>query len=233
MQTVIVTGSNGGIGKELVNKFCIDYYVIGIDLEINKNCDLNIICDLSNVEKSCELIKAELIKKNIIQIDCLINNAAIQIKSKFGETQYNDFKKILDVNLLSPFFIAQKLKDLLKNGLVVNISSIHANQSKKDFLMYATSKGAMKTLTQNMALEFAPYTNVLGICPGAIETNMLKSGLSEKSYQQLKQYHPSKRIGDPKDLANFIYFLSKNNIFFTGANIEWDGGISKVLNDPE
>jgi len=235
MRTVIITGSAGGIGQALVKKFKDEeYYVIGVDIEKTENCDLNIICDLSNVEYAPTLIKTHIENYvKIDKIDCLVNNAAIQIKSKLGTTEYSDFKKTLDVNLLSPFFISQMLKDYLKGGSIINISSIHASQSKTDFLMYSTSKGAMKTMTQNMALEFAPDTNVLGVCPAAVETPMLKSGLSKESYQKLKEFHPTQSIGDPNELAKFIHFVSENNDFFTGTNIEWDGGISKVLNDPE
>lgn len=234
-KSVIITGSAGGLGQHLVDKFKKkNYYVIGVDIEKTTNCDLNIICDLSNVEYAPSLIKNHIENyTDLKSIDCLINNAAIQILGDVENITYSNFKKSLDVNLLSPFFIAQQLKEQLEGGVIINISSIHANQSKKEFLMYATTKGALKTMTQNMALEFAPDVNVIGILPAAIDTEMLKDGLSKESYKKLKEYHPTKSIGDPKDLADFILHISRNNKFMNGNNIEWDGGISKVLNDPE
>jgi NAD(P)-dependent dehydrogenase (short-subunit alcohol dehydrogenase family) len=234
-RSVIITGSAGGVGKYLVEKFKkANYYVIGVDIEKTTNCDLNIICDLSNVEYAPVLIKNHIDNyTDLEKIDCLINNAAIQILSNFTNTTYADFKKTLDVNLLSPFFITQTLKEYLKGGTIINISSIHANQSKNGFLMYATSKGALKTMTQNMALELATEIGVIGILPAAIDTPMLRSGLSEEAYEKLKEYHPTQSIGDPKDLAEFVLHISENNVFMTGTNIEWDGGISKALNDPE
>ena len=233
---VLITGHAGGIGQALVKNFKKkNYYTIGIDIEESVDADLNIKTDLSDVEKSIKQIDSELVKNNITTIKCLINNGATQIKSTFEHTSIKDFNTTLNVNLLAPFFLTQKLKPYLLegNGIVINISSIHATQSKKDFLMYSTSKGALKTMTQNMALELAPNINVLCICPAAVETPMLKAGLSEESYAKLKEYHPSQSIGDPNDLAKFLHYLAENNNFFTGANIEWDGGISKVLHDPE
>lgn len=234
-RVIVITGSCGGIGSAMVKHFKNNGdYVIGVDNIYNEECDLNIKTDLSDVEISSVVIRNQILN-NIEhgRVDCLINNAAIQIKSKIGKTEYKDFKQTLDVNLLAPFFISQSLKDLLTGGTIINISSIHASQSKKDFLMYATSKGAMKTMTQNMALEFSPNTSVIGISPAAVDTPMLKDGLSKDSYKKLSEYHPTKHIGDPNRLAEFVSSLIDNSHFLTGTNIEWDGGISKVLNDPE
>ena len=232
-KVVVITGSAGGIGSALVRKYKQGgWKVVGVDIDDTEEVDVRITCDFSAPGIAGRFIEQELKNSKIDKVDCLINNAATQIISNFDDIEGGDFRKTMDINVLAPFFITQSIRKYMDGGCVINISSIHANQSKKDFLMYATSKGAMKTMTQNMALELAPKINVIGILPAAIETEMLRVGLTDSQYEELKTYHPSDSIGDPKKLSDFIYHISENNEFFTGTNIEWDGGISKVLNDP-
>lgn len=234
MKTILITGCNGGIGKGMVKYFKKrEWYVIGVDIDdnIEEYMDMFINCDISNIS-NIDLIVDKL--KDIEHIDVLVNNAAIQIKKEFKDINYVDWIKSLETNLISPFFIVQKLLDKLEivKGMVFNIGSIHSNLSKKDFLLYATTKGALKTMTQNMALEIAPNVKVNCILPAAIDTPMLKAGLSEDEYNELKKYHPARDIGYPEDVAKLIELLSKNSGFLTGSMIEFDGGISKLLHDP-
>ncbi len=88
-------------------------------------------------------------------------------------------------------------------------------------------------MTQNLSLELAPDIMVNCIAPAAIDTPMLKAGLSEEEYIQLRKFHPVDRIGSPVELSKLVYTLCERNIFLTGAYIEYDGGISKLLHDPE
>ena len=127
--------------------------------------------------------------------------------------------------------LVKKLRKHLRGGSVVNIGSIHSSQSKKGFLVYATTKGAIKTMTQNLSLELAPDIMVNCIAPAAIDTPMLKAGLSKEEYLQLRKYHPADRIGSPVELSK-LHTLRKK-YFSTKAFIEYDGGISKLLHDLE
>ena len=234
MKTILITGSAGGIGDGMVKYFRNnDWFVIGVDkIKHNtiKNTNLFFNYDISDI-RQIEKLKIDLDKKNIKHIDILVNNAAIQIKKKIFDIEYNDWKICMDTNVIAPFFMVQKLIDKLDDSAVFNISSIHANLSKKDFLLYATTKGALKTLTQNMSLEFT-NTRVNCILPAAIDTPMLKYGLSSEEYDKLKNYHPVLDIGYPEDVAKLIFTLSQNSKFLTGSMIEFDGGISKLLHDP-
>lgn len=236
MKTVLITGSSGGLGKGLVKFFNEkNWNIIGIDRVKSNNSliDHEINLDISDIENTPSKIIEILNNLNISKIDALINNAAIQIKKKMKDINYLDWKNTLDTNLIAPFILVQKLENLLYDGCVVNISSIHASQTKKDFLLYSTSKGAITSLTKGLALELAPKISVNSILPAAIETEMLKSGLSEDNYKLLEKFHPTKNIGTPKGLSELVYHLCKKNDFLTGACIEYDGGISKLLHDPE
>jgi NAD(P)-dependent dehydrogenase (short-subunit alcohol dehydrogenase family) len=137
-----------------------------------------------------------------------------------------------NVNVIAGYMLSKKLRKHLHGGSIVNIGSIHSSHSKKGFLVYATTKGAIKTMTQNLSLELAPDIMVNCIAPAAIDTPMLKAGLTKEEYLQLERFHPVDRIGSPKELSKLVYTLCERNVFLTGAFIEYDGGISKLLHDP-
>ena len=233
-KVILITGCLGGIGSSLVDFFKEEgWFVIGTDKrESFSNADIRITTDLYSVDDAVETIEKKINEAGLTRIDALINNAAVQVKKKFSEFTCNDWLESVNVNIIAAFMLVQKLHKYLKGGSIINIGSIHASQSKKDFIIYATTKGAIKTLTQNLSLELAPDIMVNCIAPAAIDTPMLKAGLTEAEYNQLKQFHPAEMIGDPRELARLIKMLCERNIFLTGAYIEYDGGISKLLHDP-
>lgn len=236
MKTVLITGSSGGLGQNLVNFYHKKgWFVIGVDRIKSDNplIHLKMLFDISEIESTPLKITKLLEENKISKIDALVNNAAIQIKKKIEDINHSDWTTTLDTNLVAPFTLVQKLQEYLYDGCVVNISSVHATQTKKDFLLYATSKGALTSLTKCLALELAPKISVNAILPAAMETSMLKAGLSEEDYKLLQKFHPTQNIGKPSGLSELVYYLSEKNDFLTGACIEYDGGISKLLHDPE
>ena len=232
---ILITGCLGGIGSVMVDFFKRKgWFVIGTDRrESYSNADIKITTDLNNVDESTDQVLKIINDNNITHIDALINNAAVQIKKKFNDLTYDDWIESFNVNVIAGFMLVKKLRKHLQGGSVVNIGSIHSSQSKKGFLVYATTKGALKTMTQNLSLELAPDIMVNCIAPAAIDTPMLKAGLSKEEYLQLRKFHPVDRIGSPVELSRLVYTLCERNVFLTGAFIEYDGGISKLLHDPE
>jgi NAD(P)-dependent dehydrogenase (short-subunit alcohol dehydrogenase family) len=234
-KVILITGCLGGIGSVMVDFFKKKgWFVIGTDKrESYSSADIKITTDLKNADESTDEVLKIINDNNITHIDALINNAAVQIKKKFNDLSCDDWIESFNVNVIAGFMLVKKLRKHLQGGSVVNIGSIHSSQSKKGFLVYATTKGAIKTMTQNLSLELAPDIMVNCIAPAAIDTPMLKAGLSKEEYLQLRKFHPVDRIGSPVELSKLIYTLCERNIFLTGAFIEYDGGISKLLHDPE
>jgi len=227
MKRVLITGHSGGLGQALVNAFRFDgYHTIGIDIKKSKtDVDEEHIIDMNT-----------LIMPNINNIDVIINNAAIQIKKNFNEIDVFDWTQTININVIYPSLLAQYFKkSLIRNkGHIINIGSIHSQQTKKDFHLYATSKGALETLTKSLSLELAPNVKVNMISPAAIDTEMLRAGLSDDSYKELEKYHPCESIGEPRRIAKFILNLVNNDdTFLTGSIINYNGGISIRLSDPE
>lgn len=234
-KTILITGCLGGIGSVMVDFFREKgWFVIGTDKrDAFSNADIKITTDLNRVVESTDQILDTINRNNITHIDALVNNAAVQIKKKFDEFTYEDWVESFNVNVIAGYMLCKKLRNHLQGGSIVNVGSIHSSHSKKGFLIYATTKGAIKTMTQNLSLELAPDIMVNCIAPAAIDTPMLKAGLTREEYLQLNKYHPVDRIGSPVELSKLVYTLCERNIFLTGAFIEYDGGISKLLHDPE
>lgn len=241
----LITGALGGIGKALVKEFINEgYSVLATDIKIcNENSDN--ICFLQlDLEKFIldETYAAEFYKKvNKITsgtgISCLINNAAIQVLADARLLTRKQWGLSFNVNLAAPFFLSQLfIDDLDKNsGSIVNISSIHATQTKKQFVAYATTKAALSAMTRNMVLDLGSRIRINAIEPAAIATDMLKAGFEgkEDKYRELEAYHPIGRVGTPTEVAKLAVFLSSDKAgFVQGACISASGGIQGCLSDP-
>lgn len=244
---VIVTGGAGGIGKSLIDEFYNSgYKIIATDISYKKTITrkkygYDLYLNLIDIVKSEEYTEAFTNKVQEITsghgINSLINNAATQILGSCSKLTRDSWKTTLDTNLSAPFFLSQAfIPDLNKNsGSIVNISSIHATQTKKEFTAYATSKAALSALTRNMVLDLGDKIRINAIEPAAISTKMLKeSFISDKeSYRKLESFHPIKRIGMTKEIAELAVFLCSNKAkFIQGACISASGGIKNCLSDP-
>jgi NAD(P)-dependent dehydrogenase (short-subunit alcohol dehydrogenase family) len=245
MNAVLITGACGGIGVELVRAYYeAGYQVIAMDSEprVSSLSDVDFLqFDLTSLVMNNSArghIREEvqrLLGTNSLK--ALINNAAVQIVKPFEEINLEDWKVTLDVNLLAPFFCSQIFFDLLENskGSILNISSIHASQTKKGFSAYATSKAALSSLTRLLAIELGSRVRVNAIEPGAISTQMLESGFKNHSELRhaLDNLQPMKRIGKPEEVAKLALFLTSEDAqFINGAAMAIDGGIRNQLHDP-
>lgn len=245
-KAIIVTGALGGIGAEIVKFFRNkNWFVIPIDI---RACADTTSVDLAGFDldrlvrepiyrnEKIEVIR-NLLPSNLERL-VLVNNAAVQKLAPTADLSKEDWDETLSINVLAPFFLSQGLFEDLRDhdGRVVNIGSIHADLTKPEFSAYATSKGALATLTKALAIEWAPYgVSVNSIAPAAIDTPMLKDGFLGKSSEmdRLASYHPTRVIGTPKDVASSVFMLAEfEGKFLTGAKIELSGGIGSVLHDP-
>lgn len=240
MKSVLITGISGGIGSAISDYFSeLGYYVYGIDKNVKypTSCNKFFQVDLDNLVKSSEYrLKTLDDISSIENLNCLINNAAVQILSSSLLVDLQDWQTTLNVNLTSPLILSQALAEaLVKNqGSIINIGSIHAALTKRKFVSYATSKSALIGLTQSMAVDLNGKVRVNSISPAAVETSMLLEGFNFENdkVNKLRDIHPSGDIGRPIDIAKLAFFIADSNIaFLNGADIKIDGGISKVLKD--
>jgi len=244
----LVTGAAGGIGKALVTEFVeAGYRVIAADISWDKSAfrDESIYelkLDLAELVTSTQALDS--LKKQVNEITdgmslkALINNAAVQILGETQDMSMEQWQITWNVNLHAPFVLIQGfLESLTQNkGAVVNISSIHATQTKKQFVAYATSKAALSSLTRNLAVDVGDKIRVNAIEPAAVGTEMLLAGFEgkPKEFAELGQFHPVGRIANPKEIAELAVFLcSDKSNFVQGACISATGGIHGCLSDPD
>lgn len=244
-KSILVTGCNGGIGKMICQEFLSQgWNVFGVDIsnaDHELSSDVNFIrSDISNGASRKELC-GELREKTGGILNGLVNNAAIQICKPFFEMNESEWDQIMNVNLKAPFFMVQELYGLLRHasGAIVNISSVHAKATSDQIAAYASSKGGLSAMTRALAIECAKDgVRVNAIQPGAIDTEMLRRGLSrghiigtsiDDLVEGIGKKHIVNRVGKPKEIGRLTYFLVEDAGFMTGESITIDGGATIKL----
>jgi glucose 1-dehydrogenase len=244
-KSVIITGAAGGIGRATVVRFAEeDWQVIATDRREAGDFPQGVMFHHMDVSdpKSVEILFAHL-ESQIDHLDAIVNNAAIQICKPLIEMSVEEWDNVMSSNLRSIFLTAHHGYSLLKEacGSIVNVSSVHAVATSADIAAYAASKGGIVALTRAMALEFArDGIRVNAILPGAVDTPMLRSGLSrghvsgesiEARISDLARRTVMGRVGQPKEIAESILFLADNarSSFMTGQMMIVDGGATARL----
>lgn len=239
----IVTGAVGGIGQALCSAFRqAGYWVVGLDSRQGPtDAHAFIQFDLERLaldeSASLELDRSVREACGGRSIRALINNGAYQVVRPFQVLELRDWQQTLNVNLLAPVMLCKLFqRDLAdSSGCIVNIASIHAHQTKPEFVAYATSKAAILGFTQALAVEVGGAIRVNAIVPAAIRTPMLEAGLAHfpGALQKLESYHPTGEIGMPGEVADLAVFMASRKLpFMNGAGVCLDGGISSRLHDP-
>lgn len=239
-KVVLITGVSGGIGSATAQIFArAGWHVIGVDLHQRDNLQdvHHFICaDVSDVADS-QRIFAE-VTKDEGSIDALINNAAIQICKPLVETTPDEWDAVMASNLRSVYLAVRYAYPLMRghDSAIVNVSSVHAIATSANVAAYATSKGALLSLTRALALELAPdKIRVNAVLPGAVDTPMLHAGLKRghiegSDLQGLIRAIGNRtamgRVGQPAEIAQTILFLADNerSSFMTGQTQVVDGG---------
>ncbi|GAB4375973.1 MAG: SDR family oxidoreductase [Elainellaceae cyanobacterium] len=236
---VLITGVAGGIGYATAQRFKqAGWSVVGIDcvdVDVLSDVDQYIKANLSEPQAIQDA--AIQLEQKFGQLDSLINNAAIQICKPSLEMTVTEWDQIMAVNVRSAFLLAQATHSLLKQtaGSIINVSSVHALATSANIAAYATSKGALLALTRALAIEFAAdRIRVNAVLPGAVDTDMLRSGLQrghlsgdrlEELLTDLGRKTVMGRVGNPDEIADAILFLAGQQAsFMTGQSLIVDGG---------
>lgn len=193
-----------------------------------------------NVTNEQEVVVAlGKIKEDVGQIDILINNAGIIKRIPLVEMEVEDFKQVVEVDLVSPFIISKHVvKDMIskKQGKIINICSMMSELGRNSVGAYAAAKGGLKMLTQNMATEWGKYNiQVNGIGPGYFATSQTAPIRVEGHpfNEFIINRTPAAKWGDPNDLAGAAIFLSsKASDFVNGHILYVDGGILATIGKP-
>lgn len=243
-RTALITGAAGGIGAALCDAFSdAGYEVLGTDLKGSQsNCKAFIVEDIRELCDDGERLR--LFVDNCAGflanrgLNVLINSAATQLLNHVEDVSREQWDETLKTNLLAPFFLTKALLPMLMKakGSIINIASIHAQNTKPRFVAYATSKAALVGLTKAMAVDLGSKARVNAISPAATETPMLKEGFRghPEKLKELEAHHPLGRIAQPREIAEAALFLASSGAaFISGTVLAVDGGIGGRLHDPD
>jgi NAD(P)-dependent dehydrogenase (short-subunit alcohol dehydrogenase family) len=249
-KSVIVTGGAKGIGRGIclafaeqgAGVFCADIdESAGKQIETDGEGLSGSICfqrtDVS-LGSECEKL-VETVNSESGGVDVLCNNVGIQPTDSYlpaHKVSEEQWDRILAVNLKSFFLMTKFCIPSMKSrggGVIINTASVQGLQSMKGVPAYAASKGAILSLTRQLALEYAEdKIRVLAINPGTIDTPLLdevveaSGGNAGEVRRKLAEAHPVGRLGKPDDIAQAVLFLAgKNASFITGDSLCVDGGI--------
>jgi len=215
-KTALITGASRGIGKAIAAVFERN----GIECILPAHHEMN-LSDPDSIHNYMVSLKSK--------IDIIVNNAGINIIATHDVIDNQSFDEMIQVNLKAPLQIVQALSKQMKEnnyGRIVNISSIWSMISKEGRLAYSSSKAAVNGMTRTLALELAPY-NILvnAVAPGYINTDLTKQNNTEEQIKNIISEIPMKRMAEPEEIAELVYFLSSDkNTYITAQIIIADGG---------
>ena len=237
----IITGGTRGIGKQIALTFAKEGYNIAINYR-TENEDLkntkkeieenNVKCfafqgDVTNF-KDCEQFVKQIVEE-FENIDVLVNNAGITRDTLLMRMKEEDFKQVIDTNLIGTFNVTKNVISYMmkaRSGRIINISSVVGISGNAGQTNYSASKAGIIGFTKSLAKEVASRNiTVNAVAPGFIETQMtdvLKDDIKEEIAKKI----PLKRMGTPQDVANVVKFLASNDSsYITGQVINIDGGM--------
>ena len=240
-KVVLITGASRGIGAATARVFASKDYNVVINyntgetkaLDLSKELEQNyniktlvIKCDVSNEEEVKNMVEKTI--EVFGYIDVLVNNAGIAIDTTFEDKTVENFRRILDVNLIGTFLVSKYVSNYMlkeKKGSIINISSTNGIDTYYPYsLDYDASKAGVISLTNNLALQLSPYIRVNTVAPGWVNTEMNKELDSEYIKEECEKIVLN-RFGEPEEIAKVIYFLASEDASYINSSIiRVDGG---------
>nr|WP_304216665.1 glucose 1-dehydrogenase [Fredinandcohnia onubensis] len=246
-KVALITGAGSGIGRETAQLFAKEGALVVVNdyseeggletLELIKNNGGEAIFIQADVTKADEVQRmVEEIISRTGKIDVLFNNAGISGVGMLHETSEELWDKVVNVNIKGVYMTSKYVIPHMierKEGAIINMSSCIAEIGLKLRAVYATTKGAVLSLTKSMQVDYAPYNiRVNALLPGTILTpfveNYLKNSYDdpEEAIEGIKKRQLSGNLGRPDDVAKAALFLaSDESSFMMGAPLYIDGGV--------
>ncbi|CEK14592.1 SDR family oxidoreductase [Chthonomonas calidirosea] len=247
-KVALVTGASSGIGKAIAERFAaegahvaVNYLPVGAqeaaaETEVTTFGVTGIAVpgDVSRRDDVEQMVAT--VVQRFGRLDIAVNNAGIEMKKPLLDLTDEDWHKILSVNLYGAFLVCQTAaRQMVKQGQggkIINISSVHEDVPFPGYAPYCVSKGGLRMLMRNLALELAPYQiNVNNIAPGAIATPINQQVLDDpQARANAISEIPWGRFGKPEEVAAVAVFLaSDESSYVTGSTYYVDGGLTQQV----
>ena len=238
--TAIVTGAGRDIGRASAMRLAAEGANVAIsyhqssdgaektvaEIKANGGNAIAVQADLTDPADADKLVKSTV--DAFGGVDILVNNSGGLVERKtINEMDLDHWNHVMALNTTSTFLMVKACLPHMSKGAIVNIAS----QAGRDgggpgAIPYATSKGAVMTMTRGLAKELGPDIRVNGICPGMIDTDFHNIFTKPEVRTHVANASPVKREGVPDDVANLVYFLaSDQSAFVTGGNFDINGGM--------
>lgn len=247
-KVAIITGAARGIGAATVEKFVRSgYAVVAVDTIAPEAAELlaggllascqYVVGDVAN--EASVVAAVELAATTYGRIDVLANVAGVVLVKPLDETDWDEYRRVVDINLGGTFLYCKHVLPVMKkqrSGSIVNMSSVSAHVGQTDHALYGATKGAILALCRALAWELAPFRiRVNSISPGSVDTPMLRgdceieSARSGLSYAEVKARREAEqalgRWAAPAEIAEAIYFIASDAAsFITGTDLLVDSG---------
>jgi glucose 1-dehydrogenase len=243
-KSALVTGGDQGIGRGVALRLAQDGADVAIVYRANQEGAQEVTHEINRAGRQAFAIQADVGKiddtarlvtdawDRLGKVDILVNNAGVEKNAPFWEVTEKDYDLVLNVNLKGLFFVTQAfVRQLMKakrGGKVINMSSVHEEMPFPNFAAYCASKGGVRMITRDLAIELAPLgITVNSVAPGAIQTPINRALVTDpKKLEAAVKNIPLHRLGEPADVAGAVAFLASADAdYITGASIFVDGGL--------
>ncbi|WP_305971757.1 MULTISPECIES: SDR family NAD(P)-dependent oxidoreductase [unclassified Mameliella] len=239
-KTAIVTGGGRDIGRACAIKLASEGANVAINYFASSAGAEATVAEIERQGGKAVAVQGDLSKPAEVDalvsrtveafgsVDILVNNAGGLIARKtIAEMPLEHWQAVMDLNLTSTFLMIKACLPHMTSGAIVNLAS----QAGRDgggpgAVAYATSKGAVMTMTRGLAKELGPEIRVNALCPGMIDTDFHNIHTPDAGRRGLEAAAPLKRQGTPEDTANLVAYLASDEAaYITGANVDINGGM--------
>lgn len=230
--SVLITGSSKRLGKSMALSLAKKGYSIALHYHTSQSEAEKTAIEIREHNVECRIYPADLNKPddvialipNVLQdfpdLNLLINNASLFIRSHLIDTDSELFDRIFNVNFKAPFFLTRDFADYCDGGHIINMLDTKVSKNLTAYFVYTLSKKALLEFTKMAAKELGPDIRVNGICPGLILPSVSSS---QKEFEKMGLKIPLQSTGDPSSIISAAHFLIDNN-YITGETIYIDGG---------
>lgn len=239
-KTAIITGAGRDIGMAIARKLASEGANVAINYFSSSEGADKTVKEITVSGGKAFALQGDLTKPEDVdalvsrtvsefgRVDVLVNNAGGLIaRKKIAEMPLDHWQAVMDLNLTSTFMMTKACLAHMGAGTIVNLASQAARDGGgMGAVAYATSKGAVMTMTRGLAKELGPDIRVNALCPGMIDTDFHNVHTPDAGRRGYEAAAPLKRQGNTEDAANLVLFLAcDDSAFLTGTNIDINGGM--------